>query len=105
MLILTALPGPLWAIAIAAALGGGGLAIFAVLFDTTLQRKVSPEALSRVSAYDWLGSFALIPIGYALAGPLAQRLGLGGALWLSCVWLVASSSLVLACPAVRRVEA
>jgi len=30
--------------------------------------------LSRVTAYDWMGSLALLPIGYVLAGPLGERL-------------------------------
>jgi hypothetical protein len=28
-----------------------------------------------VSAYDWMGSLALLPVGFALAGPLAAALG------------------------------
>jgi hypothetical protein len=31
--------------------------------------------LSRVTAYDWMGSLALLPIGYVLAGPLGEELG------------------------------
>jgi hypothetical protein len=28
-----------------------------------------------VSAYDWMGSLALLPLGYVLAGPLGDALG------------------------------
>jgi hypothetical protein len=28
-----------------------------------------------VSAYDWMGSLALVPIGYLIAGPLGEALG------------------------------
>jgi len=28
-----------------------------------------------VSAYDWMGSLALLPLGFAIAGPLAGALG------------------------------
>ena len=28
-----------------------------------------------MSAYDWMGSLALLPIGYVLAGPLGEALG------------------------------
>jgi len=31
--------------------------------------------LSRVSAYDWMGSLALVPLGYLLSGPLGEALG------------------------------
>jgi hypothetical protein len=32
-------------------------------------------ALGRVSSIDWLGSLALMPIGYALAGVLTDHIG------------------------------
>ena len=28
-----------------------------------------------MSAYDWMGSLALLPLGYVLAGPLGEALG------------------------------
>ena len=37
--------------------------------------QIPPDKLSRVSAYDWMVSIGLLPLGYALAGPLAQALG------------------------------
>jgi len=36
---------------------------------------VPPHMLSRVTAYDWMGSLALLPIGYVLAGPLGEAFG------------------------------
>jgi hypothetical protein len=33
--------------------------------------RVPPQALSRVSSYDWMGSLVLLPVGYLAAGPLA----------------------------------
>ncbi|MDX7953934.1 MFS transporter, partial [Lichenihabitans sp. Uapishka_5] len=85
----------------AAALSGAGFAVFTLLFDTTMQREVPPEALSRVSSYDWLGSFAPVPVGYALVGPLSALLGRDGALWFAAGWLALSSTVVLAIPAVH----
>ncbi len=93
--------GPLWAIVLAAAFWGGGLAVFTVLFDTTMQEQVPAEALSRVSSYDWLGSFALIPLGYALAGPLSAFLGSERTLEASAIWLLGTSTIVLLVPAVN----
>lgn len=100
-LVLLAEPGPLWAVAVAAGLWGGGLAVFTTLFDTTMQREIPPASLSRVSSYDWLGSFALIPVGYALTGPIAGVLGTRGTLLFAAAWLAATSALVLAMPAVH----
>ena len=46
-----------------------------IWWETALARHIPPNLLSRVSAYDWMGSLALLPIGYALAGPLAEAFG------------------------------
>jgi hypothetical protein len=46
-----------------------------VWWETALAEHIPPRALSRVSAYDWMGSLALLPIGYLLSGPLASALG------------------------------
>ncbi len=60
--------------------------LFIVTWETALARHVPPAALSRVSSYDWMGSLALLPVGFVLAGPLASAfgaravLGVGGAI-------------------------
>lgn len=101
-LALHAAPG---LVAAGALVAGAGMGVFTALWDTTLQREVSPEARARVSSYDVFGSVAFLPIGYALVGPIAGHAGVSTTLWLSAAWLVASSALVLALPAVSRVEA
>ena len=58
-------------------LGGVGLSLFGIWWDTALAERVPPHTLSRVSAYDWMGSLALLPVGYLLAGPLGDALGAG----------------------------
>lgn len=78
------------------------VAIFATVWDTAMQRHVEPEALSRVSSYDWFGTVATLPIGYAVIGPLSGVLGIGGALWLAAAGWTAASLVVLAVPAVRE---
>jgi hypothetical protein len=101
---LLALRGPIAAIAAAAVFSGAGISVFAALWDTTLQQQVPPAVLSRVSAYDWLGSVALIPLGYALTGPVASILGVTGTLWLAAAAAVLGSGTALAVPAVRHVH-
>ena len=54
---------------------GAGIALFGVWWETALAQRVPPHTLSRVSSYDWMGSLALLPIGYLLAGPLGEALG------------------------------
>ncbi|HSZ13706.1 MAG TPA: MFS transporter [Solirubrobacteraceae bacterium] len=70
-----ALHAPL-AIVIAFALANGfGFSLFMVWWETALAQHIPAHALSRVSAYDWMGSLALLPLGYFVAGPLAEALG------------------------------
>jgi predicted MFS family arabinose efflux permease len=93
-LLLLALPAPLILIVMAAAGAGLGTALFNILWETTLQQDVPSHARSRVSSYDWLGSLALQPIGYALIGPLAAVAGVSGALYV-CATLVIAAILPL----------
>jgi MFS family permease len=63
-----------WLIA-AAFVAGLGSSAMAVGWDTSLQEHVPAHALSRVSSYDDLLSYAAIPVGQLCVGPLAQRFG------------------------------
>ena len=58
------------------ALGTGfGFSMCLIWWETALANHIPPHALSRVSSYDWMGSLALLPLGYFVAGPLAARFG------------------------------
>ena len=70
-----ALGPPLWVVVPLFVLVGFGFAMFDVSWDTALQERIPPHALSRVSSFDWMGSLALLPLGYVLAGPLAEAFG------------------------------
>lgn len=86
----------------AALLGGLGIGIFGVLFGTAMQRDVPREVLSRVSAYDWLGSLALLPLGFAVSGPVAQAFGVAPTLFVAAGWMLLSTLVLLLVPDVRR---
>jgi len=73
--IAFALGAPLAAVVALAAAAGFGFSLFGVWWETALARHIPPQALSRVSSYDWMGSLALLPLGFALAGPLAAAFG------------------------------
>lgn len=88
-----ALPVPL--IVAAAVLQGVGFELFGVLWDTALQQHIPHERLSRVSAWDQLGSFVVIPIGLTIAGPLADRVGTEEAILLSALVYLLAQSLAL----------
>jgi MFS family permease len=73
----------------ATVIAGVSISLFDVWWTTALSERIPPEAVSRVSSYDWMVSTALLPFGYVLAGPLAARLGavnvLSGGAVLACV--------------------
>jgi hypothetical protein len=71
----------------------------------TLQEKIPEHALSRVSSFDWFGSVALNPVGYALVGPLSEALGVGSALVLAGALNLGSTLAMLLVPSVRGLRA
>jgi MFS family permease len=82
------LGAPLAVVAPVTAVTGLAFGIQAVLFQTAMQASVPPAVLARVSAFDLLGSEGGMPVGYALAGPVAVAIGAhavlaGGAVALS----------------------
>ena len=60
------------------------------------------ESLSRVSAYDAMGSLMFGPIGLALAGPLVAAVGLQTAFLLSAVVITVALLATLLSSSVRR---
>jgi predicted MFS family arabinose efflux permease len=54
---------------------GLSFGLFLVFWESALAHHIPPHALSRVSAWDWMGSLGLLPLGYAIAGPLADIVG------------------------------
>ena len=58
-----------------AVIAGAGISLFDVWWLTALAERIPPEKLSRVTSYDWMVSLGLLPLGYLLAGPLANALG------------------------------
>jgi MFS family permease len=103
--VLLIRPFPVLVVAVAALAAWITLDFSVALWQTALQQHVPREALSRVSAYDWLGSLLFLPAGFALAGPLSDQIGIDATLWLSGVVLLASNAAILAVPGVRRLRA
>ncbi len=73
---IIALAGSTAAIAVAEALAGIAVAIGFMLWETTLGNRIPPAALSRVTSLDWFTTVGLMPLGYAVAGPIAEAAGL-----------------------------
>ena len=104
LLLALAAPLPFAAVVGFAFLAGIGIETFGILWDTAMQQEIPADRLSRVYSYDALGSWALVPLGYAIAGPVAQTIGtrptLMGAALLSLLATVA----VLFVPEVRNLR-
>lgn len=98
-----ALAVPLPAAGLAAVMFTTGVAIevFGVSWMTALHQEVPEEKFSRVSAYDWLGSIALVPLATAAAGPVESLVGRPAALWGCSVLVAVLTAAVLCVPGVR----
>lgn len=70
-----ALGAPLAFVLPANVISGVGFALFDVWWLTALAERIAPERLSRVTSYDWMVSGGLLPLGYAIAGPVGSALG------------------------------
>ena len=95
---------PVAVVAATAGLGGTGLVIFSSLFQTTVQRHVPEEVLSRVLAYDWFGSLLAYPIGLAIAAPLAGAIGIRVILVVSALLEMVSIVAILTVRSVWNLE-
>ena len=102
-LVLLAFAAPAWSIALTELASGVSIGVAGTLWETTVQRNVPREALSRVSAYDWMGSTALRPLGLAIVGPIAAAVGVKETLLAAFALTLISSTTLLLIPDMWRV--
>jgi predicted MFS family arabinose efflux permease len=103
--LLLAVPASALAIGAAAGLGFAALGFSNAMWFTALQQHVPAYALSRVSSYDWMGSFVFQPLGFVLAGPVAAGIGVPQTLALAAGVRLAATVCVLLVPGVRQLGA
>ncbi len=104
LLLALAAPLPLVVIAAVGFLVGAGFALGENLYVTAFQRNIPEHALSRISSYDWFGSVALNPIGYALIGPVAATIGIPETLVIAGILNVLVCVGVVLVPSVRAIR-
>ncbi|MGW7433726.1 MFS transporter [Streptomyces sp. NPDC054861] len=97
-----AVPLDVVGVSVAMFVSGAAIEVFGVAWMTTLHQEIPEEKLSRVSAYDYFGSTAMLPLSTALAGPAENVFGRGSALWGSAALIVVVTGLVLLVPDVRN---
>jgi hypothetical protein len=110
-----------WTVATLAVAGYGlaqglwGLMLASVLFNTletagtiawatAKQKHVPASLLGRVSSLDWLISIGLLPVSYALAGPVSSAIGVRSTLIGAGVLGAVVTFAPLLIPSVRRVD-
>ena len=104
LLALLGIAAPLIVILPAAFVAGVGLELYGVFWDTTLQEHIPEEKLSRVSSYDVLGSFALIPVGVAVMGPISSAIGVAETLLGAALVVVIATIAVISVADVRNLR-
>ena len=98
------LPIGIAATVVAAALIGACGATVGLIWTNTVQDLVRPELLGRVNAIDAIGSSALEPVGFVVAGAAADTFGAGPTFLVGGVVSAGILSLALLSTSVRRLD-
>jgi MFS family permease len=78
--LLFAIAAPVPVIAGSMAIEGLAAGLFIAVWEAEMQKKIPNDKLSRVAAWDWMGSMAGMPIGFVLGGVLAATVGVDATL-------------------------
>ena len=97
-------PQPLLIIEFGAFLFGITLDLWGTLWNTALQRQVPRDSLSRVSAFDAMGSMMFRPVGLAIAAPLSTLVGIENFLQILAAITVVAIVVPLLDPQVRNMS-
>ncbi|MFF4032748.1 MFS transporter [Streptomyces sviceus] len=92
------------ALLLGAAVAAAGLNAADTLWETALQERVPPGVIARVSSYDWLGSLAFAPLGYAAVGGAVDAFGVRATLLAITVTHVVIHMALPCLRSVRRTE-
>ena len=97
-------PQSLLIIAFGAFLFGITLDLWGTLWSTAVQRQVPRDSLSRVSAFDAMGSMMFRPVGLAIAAPLSTIVGIENFLQILAAITVVAIVVPLLDPQVRNMS-
>lgn len=75
MPLLLLVTAPLWVLFACNVVVGLAFGLFDTVWDSALQRGVPADKVARVSAWDWMGSLAGMPLGFAACGVLVEGIG------------------------------
>lgn len=91
-------------IAIAALIVGTTSGVVSLVWTNTLQQLVPRDMLGRVSSIDYLGSFLLLPVGYALVGWATDAMGATTVFMIGGALTMLLAALGLLHPAIRNLD-
>ena len=74
-IVVWGIAAELWQLMLASIVRGAGATAGMIVWMTLMQTRVPRGLLGRVSAFDWLVSIGLIPVSFALTGPIAEAVG------------------------------
>lgn len=95
---------PLWVLVIAALANGAALEMGHLTWVNTLQEMVPNEKLGRVVSIDNMGSFALLPIGFLVAGWATEQYGAPLVFLVGGLFTAVVSAAGLLVPAIRNLD-
>ncbi len=101
---LLAVALPVAVLAVGFLLDGVAVEQFGVAWDQSLQHHIPADRLARVYSYDAAGSYAAIPLGELVAGPLAGAIGTRPVLLGAAALIAAATGAALLVPDVRRLQ-
>ncbi|AVI00086.1 MFS transporter (plasmid) [Streptomyces sp. WAC00288] len=85
-------------------LSGISLELAVVFFETAKQQQVPEHLIGRVTSLTMLGENALVPLGYILAGAVADWAGASTVMWTCALGILLSNAVLLLLPGIRRLQ-
>jgi MFS family permease len=101
-LLLLGAHATLWLILLTALIEGITGSFFNAVWFTAMQQAIPADELSRVTSWDAVGSYALQPVGLALAGPIATAVGVSTTLYGAGGIFLIITLAVIAAPSIRN---
>ncbi len=86
------------------AIASAGSMMFGVVWESSMQELVAPEAYGRAASLDYFGSWVMLPVGNILTGWLAGKIGGIHTIWAESIFMLLVTIVTMAVPAVRRFD-
>jgi MFS family permease len=103
-MLIVGLPIGLLGVTVAIFIRGVMMSFFSLIWVNTLQEIVPRDKLGRVSSIDDLGSFALMPVGFAVSGWATDLVGASSVFVIGGALSAIIAALALLHPAIRNLD-